>query len=165
MGEATFNSWTRMISSIDTCYDVKVCGCHLVGFHDILDFYQLELHNKAHVALGKCIVKHMQKPYWKSDLPWSSHGYWKVHVCWFLKWTHRSSHLCSLLSVKQYSIHIEIDNQIGHTIFVFWRPFALGICSTPNSEGRLDPGGVFHKVRPDITSCTIPCASQVGKNH
>jgi hypothetical protein len=50
----------------------------------------------------KSMMKHQQKPNWKSNPP----PYlvlvmiWKLHICWLLTWIHRSSQLCSLWSAK-----------------------------------------------------------------
>ena len=52
----------------------------------LFNFYQLDLHNKTCVALSKSIMKLIQKPHWKSDLPLFSYGYRKCMFVDFLTW-------------------------------------------------------------------------------
>ena len=57
------------------------------------------------VALVSIGVKHLGKSDWKSGLCWFGYGCRKCMFCSFLNWIHRSSQLCSLLSVE-WVVHV-----------------------------------------------------------
>lgn len=77
----------------------KECGCQLVVFFVFSNFYSLNSHNKTRVAstnLQRNICRNRIESRTSFDLVMVI----EVHVCWFLSWMHKSSQLCSLLSVK-----------------------------------------------------------------
>ena len=68
------------------------------------NLYRLDLHNKTRVALANQRWNIYKKTDWKLDLPYLVMIIEKRMFVVFLSWKHKSSQLCTLLSVDQFLV-------------------------------------------------------------
>ena len=75
--------WIRSYTSWH--WGIRYVGVIRLVFH-VLQLLPITFMLRNLCCISKFVMKHQQKSDWKSDPPWCSYDYRKVHVCWFCKW-------------------------------------------------------------------------------